>query len=95
MWAADRRRSASSTPAKLRSGELAVSAPDAIGDGVQRGQADETEQSRNPWSVPVVVAQIPETGLHRDIEADCGRTRRDGRGSADCAAVGEAKARST
>jgi uncharacterized metal-binding protein YceD (DUF177 family) len=26
--------------------------------------------SRNPWSAPVVVAQIPETGLHREIEAD-------------------------
>ncbi|HEV7879755.1 YceD family protein [Bradyrhizobium sp.] len=25
--------------------------------------------SENPWSVPVVVAQIPETGLHRDIAA--------------------------
>ena len=24
----------------------------------------------DPWRVPVVVAQIPETGLHRDIEAD-------------------------
>jgi uncharacterized metal-binding protein YceD (DUF177 family) len=24
----------------------------------------------DPWCVPVVVAQIPETGLHRDIEAD-------------------------
>jgi uncharacterized metal-binding protein YceD (DUF177 family) len=24
----------------------------------------------DPWSVPVVVAQIPDTGLHRDIEAD-------------------------
>jgi uncharacterized metal-binding protein YceD (DUF177 family) len=24
----------------------------------------------NPWSVPVVVAQIPDTGLHREIEAD-------------------------
>jgi uncharacterized metal-binding protein YceD (DUF177 family) len=23
----------------------------------------------NPWSVPVVALQIPETGLHRDIEA--------------------------
>lgn len=23
----------------------------------------------NPWSVPVVVMQIPETGLHRDVEA--------------------------
>jgi len=24
----------------------------------------------NPWSVPVTVVQIPDTGLHRDIEAD-------------------------
>ena len=24
----------------------------------------------DPWSVPVVVVQIPDTGLHRDIEAD-------------------------
>ena len=24
----------------------------------------------NPWSVPVTVMQIPDTGLHRDIEAD-------------------------
>lgn len=24
----------------------------------------------NPWSVPIVVAQIPDTGLHREFEAD-------------------------
>jgi len=37
---------------------------------------ERTAMSRNsmtdkadPWSVPVVVAQIPDTGLHRDIEA--------------------------
>jgi uncharacterized metal-binding protein YceD (DUF177 family) len=24
----------------------------------------------DPWRVPIVVAQIPDTGLHRDIEAD-------------------------
>jgi uncharacterized metal-binding protein YceD (DUF177 family) len=24
----------------------------------------------DPWSVPVTVAQVPDTGLHRDIEAD-------------------------
>lgn len=30
--------------------------------GSMAGQAD-------PWSVPVTVAQIPDTGLHRDIEA--------------------------
>jgi hypothetical protein len=29
----------------------------------------------DPWSVPVIVAQIPDTGLHRDIEAD--RATRD------------------
>src|ERR1700721_4772028 len=29
----------------------------------------------DPWSVPVVVAQIPDTGLHREIEAD--RATRD------------------
>jgi uncharacterized metal-binding protein YceD (DUF177 family) len=28
-----------------------------------------TTGKRDPWSVPVIVAQIPETGLHRDIEA--------------------------
>jgi len=29
-----------------------------------------TTEKPDPWRVPVVVAQIPETGLHRDIEAD-------------------------
>ena len=29
----------------------------------------------DPWRVPVTVAQIPETGLHRDIEADAGARR--------------------
>ncbi|MDR3490256.1 MAG: DUF177 domain-containing protein [Bradyrhizobium sp.] len=29
----------------------------------------------DPWSVPVIVAQIPETGLHREIEA--GQAARD------------------
>jgi Large ribosomal RNA subunit accumulation protein YceD len=33
-----------------------------------------TDQA-DPWSVPIVVEQIPETGLHRDIEA--GRAARD------------------
>ena len=27
-------------------------------------------EKQDPWRVPVAVAQIPETGLHRDIEAD-------------------------
>jgi uncharacterized metal-binding protein YceD (DUF177 family) len=29
----------------------------------------------NPWSVPVVVAQIPDTGLHREFEAGTGERR--------------------
>ena len=28
------------------------------------------KEKPDPWRVPVVVAQIPDTGLHRDIEAD-------------------------
>ena len=27
-------------------------------------------QAADPWRSPVTVAQIPESGLHRDIEAD-------------------------
>jgi hypothetical protein len=30
------------------------------------GMTDKTD----PWSVPVIVAQLPDTGLHREIEAD-------------------------
>jgi len=33
------------------------------------------EDRADPWSVPVVVAQIPDTGLHSEIEAD--RATRD------------------
>ena len=29
-----------------------------------------TTDKPDPWRVPVAVAQIPETGLHRDIQAD-------------------------
>ena len=31
-----------------------------------------TTDKPDPWRVPIPVAQIPETGLHRDIEADQG-----------------------
>lgn len=31
---------------------------------------DRPNTSSNPWSAPIIVAQIPEAGLHRDIEAD-------------------------
>jgi uncharacterized metal-binding protein YceD (DUF177 family) len=27
-------------------------------------------EKRDPWRVPIAVAQIPDTGLHRDLEAD-------------------------
>jgi len=37
----------------------------------------------DPWSVPVTVAQIGDTGLHRDIEANA--TERDAMAAlADC-----------
>jgi uncharacterized metal-binding protein YceD (DUF177 family) len=29
-----------------------------------------TTEKPDPWRVPIAVAQIPDTGLHRDIEAD-------------------------
>ena len=29
-----------------------------------------TTDKPDPWRIPIAVAQIPETGLHRDIEAD-------------------------
>ena len=31
--------------------------------------------SANPWSVPVAVAQIPDTGLHREFEANSNQCR--------------------
>jgi uncharacterized metal-binding protein YceD (DUF177 family) len=35
------------------------------------GMRDKADTNKaDPWSVPVTVAQIPDTGLHRDIEAD-------------------------
>jgi hypothetical protein len=33
-------------------------------------RASRTTDKADPWSVPVLVAQIPEGGLHRDIETD-------------------------
>ena len=29
-----------------------------------------TRDKIDPWRVPIIVAQIPDTGLHRDVEAD-------------------------
>jgi uncharacterized metal-binding protein YceD (DUF177 family) len=31
---------------------------------------DSMTEKPDPWRIPVVVAQLPDTGLHRDIEAD-------------------------
>ena len=33
-------------------------------------RANSMTNKADPWSVPITVAQIPDTGLHRDIEAD-------------------------
>jgi len=38
-------------------------------------RANSMTDKADPWSVPVTVAQIPDTGLHRDIEA--GKATRD------------------
>jgi Large ribosomal RNA subunit accumulation protein YceD len=32
-------------------------------------KADGMKDSADPWSIPIVVAQIPDTGLHREFEA--------------------------
>src|SRR5689334_19079431 len=40
-----------------------------------REQSETMTDRENPWSVPVVVAQIPESGLHRDIEASASERR--------------------
>lgn len=37
-------------------------------------RTESTTDKPDPWRVPVIVAQIPEVGVHRDIEAD-GPTR--------------------
>ena len=33
-------------------------------------RSESTTDKPDPWRVPLIVAQIPEVGLHRDIEAD-------------------------
>jgi Large ribosomal RNA subunit accumulation protein YceD len=35
-----------------------------------RATTDSANTDSNPWSVPVAVAQIPDTGLHREFEAN-------------------------
>jgi uncharacterized metal-binding protein YceD (DUF177 family) len=46
----------------------------ATGSGIAMKRADEAREpgdpSRDPWRVPINVAQIPGDGLHREIEAD-------------------------
>jgi hypothetical protein len=38
-------------------------------------EADRMTDTSNPWSLPIAIVQIPETGMHRDIEASA--TQRD------------------
>jgi hypothetical protein len=43
------------------------------GGGVSK--VSSTTDSANPWSVPIAVAQIPDTGLHREFEANANECR--------------------
>jgi hypothetical protein len=50
-----------------------ISVADLIGRSVTSpamNRVDSMTNDADPWSVPVIVAQIPDTGLHREIEAD-------------------------
>jgi Large ribosomal RNA subunit accumulation protein YceD len=47
---------------------MAVSVAGAIGFTEMNRTGGMTDKA-DPWSVPLAVAQIPDTGLHRDIEA--------------------------
>ena len=51
-----------------------VAIPVAASERAAVSRTDMTDRS-DPWRAPVTVAQIPETGLHRDIEADAGARR--------------------
>ena len=35
-----------------------------------KAEPNKSAAGKDPWRVPIMVAQIPDTGLHRDIEAD-------------------------
>jgi hypothetical protein len=48
---------------------VAVSLGGAIYGG-RVSKVSRTTDSANPWSVPIAVAQIPDTGMHREIEAN-------------------------
>lgn len=53
---------------------MAVSATGVLyGRGVSK--VSRTPDSPNPWSVPIAVAQIPDTGMHREIEAGANECR--------------------
>ncbi len=61
------------TPADLRAGELHLPDPAAIpfveDKGWRSRRLKSMEKNRNPWSVIVALDDIPETGLHTEIEA--------------------------
>ena len=42
----------------------------ACGNRQKRLKTNDMTKTADPWSVPVIVAQLPDTGLHREIEAD-------------------------
>ena len=65
--------------ATLRRASWQISLASARGRAAMNRTTDMTDKP-DPWRVPVIVAQIPDTGLHRDIEAEPGRARGDGRG---------------
>src|SRR5450631_1456224 len=48
---------------------LAVSFTGSDYGGARLNRVDPMTDKENPWSVPVTVAQIPEHGLHYDLEA--------------------------
>src|SRR5882757_8728088 len=55
---------------------MAVSVTVLCGGGMSKvgSMTDRKNTDReNPWSVPVVVAQIPDTGLHREFGANAGK----------------------
>ena len=50
---------------------VAISVAAAQAGSIEQHERTSTpSRQADPWRVPVVVAQIPEGGLHRDIEAD-------------------------
>src|SRR3984957_39164 len=54
---------------RARRGNFQCQPNRAVSHEQQRTETTGMTDSEDPWRVPVLVAQIPDTGLHRDIEA--------------------------